>query len=278
MSKYVIPSGPLASSTGNALVILAFAALIGLLEWCINRGPIRRAIERQFSEVSPTPQKLRQHVYQSNIRIIGLLHLAVQLPLALAVVLDPAMQRDRLYSTSRRSALMLCISAGYFLHDLYHCLTVFSEWGVPYLLHATLCCSLYSYGAITGCLHYFGAEFLLWEASTPCVYIRWVLYKLKKTDSTAYVVNGIAMLLTFFLTRNVFGLAMSVDFFRVSSKELRHPTYGGISPSLLWGYRIANVLLNGLNAFWVSKMASGAAKLLRKRRPSVTADEARKEQ
>jgi hypothetical protein len=79
------------------------------------------------------------------------------------------------------------------MQDLYHCLTVFSEWGVPYLLHATLCCSLYSYGAITGCLHYFGesalalpwrrglqqaaqtlhhasscagAEFLLWEAST----------------------------------------------------------------------------------------------------------------
>lgn len=43
------------------------------------------------------------------------------------------------------------------LQDLYHCLTVFSEWGVPYLLHATLCCSLYSYGAITGCLHYHGA-------------------------------------------------------------------------------------------------------------------------
>jgi TLC domain len=40
----------------------------------------------------------------------------------------------------------------------------------------------------------------------PCVYIRWVLYKLKKTDSMGYVVNGIAMLLAFFLTRNVFGL------------------------------------------------------------------------
>ena len=58
--------------------VLNAAALIGLLEWCINRGPIRRAIERQFTAVSPTPQKLRQHVYQSNIRIIGLLHLAIQ--------------------------------------------------------------------------------------------------------------------------------------------------------------------------------------------------------
>lgn len=42
----------------------------------------------------------------------------------------------------------------------------------------------------------------------PCVYIRWSLYKLKKTDSTAYVVNGVAMLLAFFLARNVFGLGV----------------------------------------------------------------------
>jgi hypothetical protein len=101
---------------------------------------------------------------------------------------------------------------------------------------------------------------------------------------------------------------MSVDFFRVSAKELKHPRAGGISPSLIWGYRIANILLNGLNAFWwvdvhvrhnnsftllrsdwlamehwllhrrVYKMASGAAKLLLKRRPSVTAAGARKAQ
>jgi hypothetical protein len=106
---------------------------------------------------------------------------------------------------------------------------------------------------------------------------------------------------------------MSVDFFRVSARELKHPTAGGISPSLIWGYRIANVLLNGLNAFWwvavhqlpahklceqdamfstsgwstrkcwlpcrrVYKMASGAAKLLLKRKPSVTAAGSRKEQ
>lgn len=49
-----------------------------MLEWCINRGFTRRAIERQFSAVSPSPQKLRQHVYQSNIRIIGIIHLAIQ--------------------------------------------------------------------------------------------------------------------------------------------------------------------------------------------------------
>jgi hypothetical protein len=62
------------------------AALIGCLEWCINRGPIRRAIERHFKSVSPTPEKLKQHVYQSNIRIIGLLHLAIQVKRILSVL------------------------------------------------------------------------------------------------------------------------------------------------------------------------------------------------
>lgn len=42
--------------------------------------------------------------------------------------------------------------------DLFNCVTKFEEWGVPYLLHALVCCSLYSYGAITGCLHYYGAR------------------------------------------------------------------------------------------------------------------------
>ena len=112
MSRYVIPYGPAASPAGNALVIVAIgkfsalccrharvlqsywhemrmrdahaaavptaAALLGVLDWCLNRGPIRRAIERRFSAVSPTPQKLRQNVYLSNIRIIGVLHLAIQ--------------------------------------------------------------------------------------------------------------------------------------------------------------------------------------------------------
>lgn len=278
MTGYVFTSGPAANSAGNAAVIVGLALFISVIEWCLKHGPIRRVIEQQFSSVSPHAQKLRQNVYQAVIRIIGFLHLAIQLPLALAVVRDPQMQHDRLYATSRRSAVMLCISAGYFLHDLYHCLTVFSEWGVPYLLHATLCCALYSYGAITGCLHLYGAMFLLWEASTPCVYIRWALHKLHKADSMAYVVNGFAMLLTFFLARNVLGLAMSVDFFRVSGRELARPRPGGISPALIWGYRIANVLLNCLNTFWVYKMGSGAAKLLLKRGQAAQATKPQKAQ
>lgn len=48
--------------------------------------------------------------------------------------------------------------------------------------------------------------FLMWEISTPCVYVRWFLYNLGKHDTKAYIVNGLLMLATFFCCRNLLGL------------------------------------------------------------------------
>ena len=45
----------------------------------------------------------------------------------------------------------------------------------------------------------------MWELSTPFVYMRWFLFTLGKSGSKAYIVNGLLMVGTFFLARNVFG-------------------------------------------------------------------------
>ena len=50
-----------------------------------------------------------------------------------------------------------------------------------------------------------GAGFLMWELSTPFVYLRWSLHNLGYAKSPLYVANGFAMLISFFLARNVFG-------------------------------------------------------------------------
>ncbi len=42
----------------------------------------------------------------------------------------------------------------------------------------------------------------------------------------------------------------SIDYWRVSGRELARPVAGGMPPSVIWGYRIANLCLNGLNLFW----------------------------
>ena len=50
-----------------------------------------------------------------------------------------------------------------------------------------------------------GAAFLMWELSTPFVYMRWFLFTLGKAESKAYIINGLLMVGTFFVARNVFG-------------------------------------------------------------------------
>ena len=55
----------------------------------------------------------------------------------------------------------------------------------------------------------------------------------------------------------------SIDFFRETEPELQHPSASGLSPAAIWLYRVLNVPLNILNAFWFYKMLTGALKVLR---------------
>jgi hypothetical protein len=54
-----------------------------------------------------------------------------------------------------------------------------------------------------------GAGFLLWELSTPFVHFRWFLHRSGASKSRLYVVNGLAMLLVFFLCRPLWGTWLS---------------------------------------------------------------------
>lgn len=50
-----------------------------------------------------------------------------------------------------------------------------------------------------------GAAFLMWELSTPFLYLRWVLLKLGKADSKLAMLNSAIGFIVFFLCRNCFG-------------------------------------------------------------------------
>ena len=53
-----------------------------------------------------------------------------------------------------------------------------------------------------------GAMFILWECSTPFVYMRWFLYNFGWADTKVYIYNGLTMLASFFIFRNVVGTGM----------------------------------------------------------------------
>lgn len=58
------------------------------------------------------------------------------------------------------------------------------------------------------------------------------------------------------------GAVMSISFFRDTQPELSQHRAGGMSPAMVWVYRVANVIMNSLNAMWFYKMAKGALKVL----------------
>lgn len=250
----------------NTDLLQAVAAGLGFtcLERLLMMGFAGKFLDSIFRSNKALPaSQVRPAVKQAATNLVGMLHVFIVVPLAISVLLDPTMIKDRLYSTTPKSTTMLAVASGYFVHDLVVCALQLQTWGPAYLFHALFCSLLYCYGFFSQVLHYYGAMFLLWELSTPFVYTRWFLHKAGMSRTTAYKVNGVLMVLVFFLCRNVAGLVCSVDFFKETTPELQHPRPGGLSPAAIWLYRGLNVPLNALNAFWFYKMLTGALKVLK---------------
>jgi FtsH-binding integral membrane protein len=78
----------------------------------------------------------------------------LQIPIAIMVLLDPAVNHDTIYGHTHLSTLMCLISSGYFLYDL---LIVIARWeGGGMLVHAACCLFVYTYAVYSFYLHFFG--------------------------------------------------------------------------------------------------------------------------
>jgi hypothetical protein len=88
----------------------------------------------------------------------------LQIPVGLAVLLDPRLAADPVYGVSAMSLAMVTISSGYFTYDLVTVLLRFDVEGAQFLLHALCCLFVYGYAVFFGTLHWFGER----PGSTGC--------------------------------------------------------------------------------------------------------------
>ncbi|KAK4152267.1 TLC domain-containing protein [Chaetomidium leptoderma] len=199
-----------------------------------------------------------------------------------------AMDQDqRVWGYTGGCGLIQALAAGYFVWDLGITVLNFDIFGLGMLAHALSALTVYTFG-FRPYLNYYSTVFILYELSTPFLNIHWFCDKLNMTGSKPQLYNGIALLVTFFLCRLVWGTWQS---FMVYA-DMWHGARGAPSAAYiaeafadpltaadpdqnimyfardaasipLWLtllYLASNVVLNTLNWYWFVKMVKAVRK------------------
>lgn len=207
--------------------------------------------------MTPNSKEARRLCGQVAARAVGCVFLFMMFPPAFRVLRDPELAADPLYASNSNSINCIVLASGYFIYDVFICLMRYGENGPEFLLHGVLCSLAYGFPVLSGCLHRMGAAFLMWELSTPFLYLRWVLLKSGRGETRLMGFANAAFALTFFGCRVVYGPIMSYDFWQTTQKELAHPK-GGIPVEVIYAYYVAMVTLNSLNYYWFSQIVRTA--------------------
>ncbi|KAF2706878.1 DUF887-domain-containing protein [Pleomassaria siparia CBS 279.74] len=212
---------------------------------------------------------------------------------AIYVILNDPQRKEmdwkgRLWGYTPASGMVQGFAAGYFLWDLQISSQYIAITGPSALLHAV--------GALTvTCIgfrpfgNYYGLSFVLYELSTPFLNIHWFCDKLNLTGSKIQLYNGVALLVSFFLCRIVWGTYQSIliysDIYTALTTSSANPmgsldegrctanasiANSGVSAEscelgelpmwLVTVYLVGNTALSLLNIFWFTQMVKAVRK------------------
>ncbi len=144
--------------------------------------------------------------------------------------------------TSDKSNILLLLSSGYFIYDLYT--TTLRCRGLVYIIHCIVCGGFITLSLFSQSHHFFALSFLLYELSTPFLNIRYFL-KNKKCEKIK-TLNDIIFLLSFFISRILWGTVMS--YYTIKLLIIYLP----INSS--WMYVLILSISCYLNYFWFYKI------------------------
>ncbi|KAJ2823839.1 hypothetical protein IWW50_003609 [Coemansia erecta] len=138
--------------------------------------------------------------------------------------------------------------------------------GAGFVVHAVASFGVYIL-SFKPSLQYYGASFIMFEASTIFLNINWWLDKLGMTGSRLQFYNASALLFLYFTVRLVFGTYMSYSMFKDLDARGTQT-----SAALYYFYRIANHAILGLSYYWFYLMIAA----VKKRFPAKVVEKAKK--
>lgn len=242
---------------GRAALAVASAVLFWALDFA-GYFIAKAALSKTVPE-----KELHRTALAGAARFAGAVHLLIQIPFGLLVVFEPGPRNDRFKGSTGDSIFLLTTSAGFFLYDSYHCSKNLKVEGPAYLFHALACCFAYSYATFANVFHFYGACFVLFECSTPFVYLRWLLFKVK-ASSQAQTLNGLALMLAFFIVRIIGGTFLVwLLWHDTGSILLGKAALPGVPTAVMYVYWVLLLGLTGLNYHWFRLMVVRALQVAR---------------
>lgn len=103
---------------------------------------------------------------------------------------------------------------------------------------------------------------MMWELSTPLLYLRWVMLKSGMAESKWMNYVNYSFMAAFLGCRIIFGPIMSWQFWTSTQKDLAQENRGedSIPVGIIYSYYVAMLVLNGLNFYWFGTMLRLALK------------------
>lgn len=140
-----------------------FAAFFFVVEYTIRYSTAGDLVRAFFSKRNKSlkAKDLDAIVSGFAVRFACNLHNTHQCLLGMRVLLSP-LSKDMFSGTSYDSNLLVSITTGFFLYDFLISVRDVKTEGLPFVAHGGICLGVYSFGLVTGLMHWFGAGFVLW--------------------------------------------------------------------------------------------------------------------
>ncbi|VEU20112.1 DEKNAAC100977 [Brettanomyces naardenensis] len=173
------------------------------------------------------------------------------------------LEEDHVLATTPYSSFYASMALGYFMWDAIVSLYFVNYFGIGFAIHGIVSVMVFAAGLAYGFIHYYSAAFLLFELSTPFLDLRWFGMTFGTTVFPEWfqLANNIALIVTFFLVRIVWGWYMfarlSIDLY-ATRLDPRFPILGALATVT------SNISIDILNIYWFSKMASIGIATVRK--------------
>ncbi|KAI8322010.1 hypothetical protein GQ54DRAFT_247002, partial [Martensiomyces pterosporus] len=189
--------------------------------------------------------------YDWGIRVVSQVHALVVVVAAIPIFFNKVLTDDTIYGFDHYPACVYTIVCGYFLWDICVSLADYKKLGLGFVVHAFASFGVFIFSFVSAAvlrrpsLQYYGASFIMFEASTIFLNINWWLDKLGMTGSRLQLYNASMLLFLYLTVRIIFGSYMSYHLF----EDLK--ANGSQTPAVLYYfYRVANTSILVLSYYW----------------------------